>query len=65
MKVKTEKGCYIVAKDRLEAVFDKDEYEVLDQFPGSTLVGQKYDAPYHFYDDEWRGKGMWLLQKID
>ena len=57
VKVKTEKGCYIVAKDRLEAVFDKDEYEVLDQFPGSTLVGQKYDAPYHFYDDEMEGKG--------
>ncbi|MCK5847597.1 MAG: isoleucine--tRNA ligase [Caldisericia bacterium] len=54
-KVKTEDGIFIVAKDRVPAIFD--EYEIIEEIQGSELVGIEYDAPYHFYDSTMNENG--------
>ena len=38
---------YIIAKDRLPYI--EGEFEVLEEFPGSTLVGKKYKPVFDYY----------------
>jgi isoleucyl-tRNA synthetase len=60
-KVKAETGIFIVAKDRIPATFEEDTFELLEEFPGSTLVGMRYHAPFHFFDDVMEGKGHIII----
>ena len=49
VKVKIEDKFYILAKDRMEAVLKDKQYEVVEEFSGSTLVGKKYTPPFDYY----------------
>jgi isoleucyl-tRNA synthetase len=49
VRVRSEGTRYILAKERLEAVFGDRTYEVEAEFPGSTLVGRSYRAPFDDY----------------
>lgn len=40
---------YVLAKPRLEAVFDNKEYKLVEEFPGKKLVGMEYEPLYTFY----------------
>jgi len=54
-KVKSQKSkveSYIVAKERLVEVFKNDEYEILEEFKGSELVGKKYKPVFDYYVNE-------------
>lgn len=48
VKVLAEGGQYIVAKNRVEAIFKDREHKVLESFKGETLLGKKYR---HLYDE--------------
>lgn len=48
VKVKTEGGTYILAKERLEAVMKDMPFEVLETMKGSELVGKRYVPLYPF-----------------
>jgi len=50
-KIKTGEF-YILAKDRLEAVLKDFEYETLEEFKGSELVGKKYKPVFNTYLNE-------------
>lgn len=47
-KVKADGGTYIVAKDRVEAVFKEAPHEVVETMNGSALVGKAYEPLYPF-----------------
>ncbi len=49
VKAKIESNFYVVAKERAEAVFKDKQYEVVEEFPGSKLVGKKYIPPFDYY----------------
>ena len=49
VKAKIEDKFYVLAKDRAEAVFKDKVYEVVEEFPGSALVGKKYTPPFDYY----------------
>lgn len=49
-KSKVEK--YIVAKERLDNIFKNDEYEILEEFKGSELIGKKYKPVFDYYVNE-------------
>ena len=40
---------FVLAKDRLEAVFGGQEYEVVATHKGTDLVGKKYVPPFDYY----------------
>ena len=44
---------YIIAKDRLPYI--EGEFEVLEEFPGSTLVGKKYKPVFDYYTKDEKG----------
>jgi isoleucyl-tRNA synthetase len=46
--VKTEHGIFIVAKERVEAVFANQPYEIVKEVPGSELVGMQYHALFPY-----------------
>ncbi|MCK5285621.1 MAG: class I tRNA ligase family protein [Candidatus Pacebacteria bacterium] len=47
-----EKETYIVAKERLSEVFKDKEYEILEEFDGSKIIGKKYKPVFDYYLDE-------------
>lgn len=49
IKVRQAGKNYIVAKERLADVFKDKEYEVLSEFQGEVLVGQKYKPLFDYY----------------
>lgn len=48
VKVKTEDGLYILAKERCESVMKDVAYEVIETMKGSKLVGKQYTPLYSF-----------------
>lgn len=52
VKVKTEEGIFIVAKERLVEVMKEKENEVLDTFKGSDLIGKAYKPLFNYYSDD-------------
>jgi isoleucyl-tRNA synthetase len=40
---------FILAKERLQAVFGKDEYRVVKEMKGLDLVGIEYEPPFDYY----------------
>ena len=49
VKAKIGEKYYVVAKDRAEAVFKDIQYEVVEEFPGTKLLGKKYFPPFDYY----------------
>jgi isoleucyl-tRNA synthetase len=45
----SEGQTYILAKERLDQVFDGKDFKVLEEIRGSDLLGLEYQAPYTFY----------------
>jgi isoleucyl-tRNA synthetase len=39
----------ILAKERLDFVFDSDDYTILSEFPGENLIGLRYEPLYKFF----------------
>ncbi len=46
-----EEGTFILAKDRLAAVFGQDVYTILEEMKGKDLVGKSYVPPFEYYKD--------------
>jgi len=49
VEVECRREVYILAKPRLQAVFDKEKYKVLSEFNGIELVGLRYESLYSFF----------------
>lgn len=49
VKVKSEGGQYILAKEALEKEFEGKEYTLVDSFTGDVLVGKKYRPIFDYY----------------
>jgi isoleucyl-tRNA synthetase len=64
VKVSTEEGSefIVLAKGRLEQLGDV-EYEVIETFKGSELVGKKYEPPFDYFSNP-EGKGQSLYQNL-
>jgi len=54
VKVKTEDGIFIVAKNLLEEVLKEKPFEILGELKGADLVGKKYKPLFDYYV----GKGV-------
>jgi isoleucyl-tRNA synthetase len=52
VKVKYQEEFLILAQKRLEAVFKKENYEVISELSGKDLIGQKYQALFPYGGDE-------------
>jgi len=48
-RVQSEDKVYILATARVETVFKGREFEILESFMGSDLIGLKYTPPFDFY----------------
>tara|TARA_B100000508_G_scaffold132869_1_gene122226 strand:+ start:35 stop:3565 length:3531 start_codon:yes stop_codon:yes gene_type:complete len=58
---------FIVAKEKLEAIFGGQEYEVVETRKGSDLVGKKYRPPFDYLEKEdFEGKeNAWQILHAD
>ncbi len=54
----------ILAKDRVEAVI-KHSYEIIDEMPGSELVGRRYEAPFPAAIDAEGFDAAWTVLAAD
>ena len=52
VKVNSENELYIVGKELLEKVFEGKEYQIIEEFKGSELVGKSYVAPFDYYQND-------------
>ncbi len=48
-RVSSEWDYYILATARVETVFKGREYEIVESFMGSDLIGLSYEAPFKYY----------------
>ncbi len=46
IKVKSGDDYYVLAKDRLEMIFDNQEYEIVEEIPSQKLIGLEYTPLY-------------------
>ncbi len=56
---------FILAKDRLEAVFGKDDYKVVEERKGKDLVGLEYEPLYEIEAVKNSGKKAWYVTEAD
>ncbi|HEY4508733.1 MAG TPA: class I tRNA ligase family protein [Candidatus Paceibacterota bacterium] len=56
---------FILAKDRLEAVFGKDEYKIVEEKKGKDLVGLEYEPLYEIEAVKNSGKKAWYVAAAD
>jgi len=49
VKAKIDQEFYILAKNRIEAVLAGKQYEIVEEFLGSKLVGLEYEPLFNFY----------------
>lgn len=61
VKVKFQEEYLILAQKRLEAVFKKEAYEVVSEFSGKELIGQKYQALFPYGGDEVQDKACRIV----
>lgn len=52
VKVQHEDKKYILAKERLENVFENKDYEIIEEFKGKDLIGKKYTPLFNYYSDD-------------
>ncbi len=53
LELETKEGNYILAKNRLEAIFKDKDYKIIDSFKGDALLGKKFKHLFdEFYDTE-------------
>jgi len=50
VEVESDGEHLILAKSRLAANFTDKSYKIIDEFPGSKLVGQSYEPLYRFFE---------------
>jgi isoleucyl-tRNA synthetase len=50
VKAKKEDGVYIVAKSLVEKVL-KNDFTIVEEFKGETLIGKSYIPPFDYYKD--------------
>ncbi len=68
LRIKTEDGSFIVAKDKIEEVLKDKKFEVVEEFKGEKLVGKKYQPFFDFYanDGELKNKeNGWQIYAAD
>ena len=68
LKIKDDKlKIYIVAKDRIKDVIKDGEYEILEEFKGSELVGKKYKPVFDYYvkEDIENKENAWKIYGAD
>ena len=51
VKAKIENEYFIVAKERAALILKDKQYEIIEEFPGVTLVGKKYIPPFDYYEN--------------
>jgi isoleucyl-tRNA synthetase len=52
LKVRDGSDLYYIARDRIAAYYKKpDAYEVLEELPGKTLVGRRYEPLFPYFAD--------------
>ncbi len=47
-----EEEYYVVAKERIQEVFSDGDYEIIEEFLGSELVGKKYKPLFDYYSSD-------------
>ncbi|MBW6441994.1 isoleucine--tRNA ligase [Patescibacteria group bacterium] len=52
VSVDFENEKYILAKERLDFVFESDTYKIVSEFPGKDLIGLDYEPLYRFYSSK-------------
>lgn len=64
---KSKVESYIVAKERMEKIFENEEYKILEEFNGSELIGKKYQPVFDTYlNEEFENKNnAWQIWGAD
>ncbi len=60
-----ERVGFILAKDRLKAVFGDDEYKIVREMKGAELVGMEYEPLYEIPAVKNSGKKAWYVALAD
>lgn len=55
---------FILAKDRLEAIFGSENYKIEKEFKGKDLVGLEYEPLYSFIKENYKGEGLDKAYKV-
>lgn len=50
VKVKQGLDFYILAKPTMKILKEDPQYEIVDEFPGSDLIGKKFEPQFNFYE---------------
>jgi len=58
VKVESGKERVVVAKEQLEGVLGALEYEIVEEFKGSELVGKSYVPPFEYYTQKEKTPGI-------
>ncbi len=61
VKVKQGEEYYVLAKSTLKILKDKPNYEIVEEFLGSKLVGKKFEPHYNFYQIEEGKKAFEII----
>ena len=51
VKVKSEDGSYILAKDNVEKIFEGKKFEILEELDVNDLIGKEYKPLFDYYND--------------
>ena len=51
VKVKSEDGSYILAKDNVEKIFEGKKFEILEELDVNDLIGKEYKPLFDYYKD--------------
>ncbi len=58
--VEYEQNFYVLAKERLDSVFEGKEHKVVSQLKASELIGLDYEQPFNYYENK-RSEGCFKI----
>lgn len=63
--IQDEPGVYIAAKERVEAILENKRFTIIDEVPGSSLIGLEYEPLFDIPAIHETGKKAWYVTSAD
>ncbi len=65
VKIKVKEEFYILAKERLNFLFSKDDYEIIEEFKGKKLVGLSYQPLFEIKNSVYKNENAFRIYPAD